>query len=454
MVDTNILNTLGAGSGLDTIAMVDAIVAAEKSPKETLLNSKIELSEAKISGLGALKSSLGTLQSSFDTLADPEFFKANISVDANTYAFTTSPSEGAEPGVYSVTVQQLAAPQREVSEGFGSVDVDLNNGSPLMVNIQVGDDPEFGVYASPPTPQGIADAISNAGSGLSARVVDTGEGDTPFIILITGQEGSDNAFEVSVNGMNWSTVNEALDSKLTVDGVQLTRQSNQISDAITGVDLDLLMTQAMPVSVVVERDLQPIEDAIVELVDLYNSFLEVTNILGDESLFDADGSGSLAADSTLRFVKQAIRRSMTDLVGSGSIANISDLGLTANLDGTIDIDSERLAAVLQSSEVDVAAFFSGLGANTDNVDGFAGAVSSRIGQIIEDGGIIDGKIDTAENSVDRFQEQLEKLEMRMEAVRARYMMQFTAMEQAVDQFNSLKDSLKTQFENMPFTNKN
>ena len=45
------------------------------------------------------------------------------------------------------------------------------------------------------------------------------------------------------------------------------------------------------------------------------------------------------------------------------------------------------------------------------------------------------------------------LEDQMERLRLRYMTQFTAMEAAVDQLTTLKESLTAQFENLPFSNR-
>ena len=45
------------------------------------------------------------------------------------------------------------------------------------------------------------------------------------------------------------------------------------------------------------------------------------------------------------------------------------------------------------------------------------------------------------------------LEEQMERLRLRYMSQFTAMEAAVDQLTTLKESLTAQFENLPFSNR-
>ena len=52
-VDTNFVSAFGAGSGVDTKSLAKSLVDAERAPKESLINRKIEKTEARISGYGA-----------------------------------------------------------------------------------------------------------------------------------------------------------------------------------------------------------------------------------------------------------------------------------------------------------------------------------------------------------------------------------------------------------------
>ena len=52
-----------------------------------------------------------------------------------------------------------------------------------------------------------------------------------------------------------------------------------------------------------------------------------------------------------------------------------------------------------------------------------------------------------------YTEDLAELDRRMEAIKARYIAQFTAMNAAVDQINSTRDYLKDALAALPFTNK-
>ena len=53
--NTNIVSALNAGSGINIKELAQALVDAEKVPRESLVQSKIDKSSAKISGLVSLK---------------------------------------------------------------------------------------------------------------------------------------------------------------------------------------------------------------------------------------------------------------------------------------------------------------------------------------------------------------------------------------------------------------
>ena len=468
---SSFLNTLGVGSGLDTSAMIDALVNAERAPKESQINSKIEQSNATVSGLGLLSSALDGLTEALGSLDEISDFAQHAYIDAQTTSFLVESGGAPVEGDYSVTVQQLAS--RQVSSlfkgfdgngdavGYDALSESINGGSAFTIDIVTGGQTQqIQIAAGEDTPQGIIDAINAADLGIAARSVDTGADSQNFQIVLTGQEGVDSAFTVTTNLLASGTMRSAQDAILTVDGIQLTRSTNKISDAIPGVDMELFNTQAIPVTVGVTRDTAPIKAAIENFVDVYNSFKDVASALGDRGGLQEDGTGSLAGSTVLRSITNQLRRTLTD-ASSGATATVtvlSDLGLEFDLSGKLNINDTKLDAKLEYDFDSVTSFFSANIENqkttTETNRGLAGDLIGFIEDQQATGGLILSQQDLMESKVADYEVQLEDLERRMEAVRARYVAQFSAMEQAVEQFNSLRESLTSQFENMPFTNKN
>jgi flagellar capping protein FliD len=61
--------------------------------------------------------------------------------------------------------------------------------------------------------------------------------------------------------------------------------------------------------------------------------------------------------------------------------------------------------------------------------------------------------DTLANANSNRQEELSDLAERMERVEERYNRQFLAMQQIIDQMNSTRESMKSSFANLPFSNR-
>lgn len=471
-IDSGILNTLGAGSGLDTSSIVTALVDAERAPREAQINGKIEASESKISGLGILSSALSSLSEAFEQLDDPSEFTQHTYVDAKTANFLATTGDSAVPGQYSVSVSQLATSQTtRLFTGYGSGDpvpvigfdsptASVNAGADVNLDITIGGNTTALVIENP-TAQSVVDAINNEGLGLTARLVDSGAESAPYQIVITGQEGLANAFSIDTNlALAAEDLRSAQNAELTVDGIELVRSSNTIDDAIPGVELDLFVPTTTAVTVTVARDSEPLKDQIQSMVDAYNAFGEILVALNDADNAADDGTGSLAGDPILRAIKQNLR----NLLSGGSstpgenISYLSDLGITFNLSGEMELDADKLDSQLSDNFESVITFFTAdienQSAYSEDARGLAGDVVSWISDQVASDGVIETRQTSTESEIDRYRDQLEQLDLRMEAIRSRYLTQFTAMEQIVDQFNSLQDSLKSQFDNMPFTSKN
>lgn len=136
------LGALGAGSDIDSQALVDALVAAERQPKEAALNAKIDKAEVEISAYGEVAAALGTLTTIFERLNDSsEFESATLSVSGNKTtegadAFTASLGSGASVGSStSIRVTALAASERWTATAVEALDTELNNGNAFTVSL-------------------------------------------------------------------------------------------------------------------------------------------------------------------------------------------------------------------------------------------------------------------------------------------------------------------------------
>lgn len=195
-VDTNLAYTLGAGSGVDTKSLARSLVDAEKAPRQQAIETKIQKSEAKISGYGALMAIMSNLKSAFEGLNETGDFNSFAAFNSQPSAFTATTTASASPANHSIEVVNLATAQRTVSDGFAAADTQLNGGSAFSLSLTInGVEQSIRVASSKSTPTGMVEAINSAGLGVTAQLLNTGDGSaTPYRIILVGEEGVDNAF--------------------------------------------------------------------------------------------------------------------------------------------------------------------------------------------------------------------------------------------------------------------
>ena len=108
-MSTDYVNALGAGSGLDTVALVTAMVNADKSSKQSSIDRRSTENDANISGVAKVKSALSTLKTAFSALDDKSDFNfSTLTNSTPTVVNAKLDSSTAVPGTYKVTVSQLA----------------------------------------------------------------------------------------------------------------------------------------------------------------------------------------------------------------------------------------------------------------------------------------------------------------------------------------------------------
>jgi flagellar hook-associated protein 2 len=140
---TNTITALGAGSGVDVKSLAQSLVDAEKSPRKTLIDNKIKKSEGGVSGYAALKYVLNDLKTAFTNLKDQSSFNTLVPRVSQSSALSVTTTATASAGSHTVTVTNLAKPQRNISDGvgFASPLSQLNAGAAFSLVLKKGIDP-------------------------------------------------------------------------------------------------------------------------------------------------------------------------------------------------------------------------------------------------------------------------------------------------------------------------
>ena len=199
---SQILTTLGAGSGIDIHKMAQDLTDVERMPKEAQINESITETNAQISAYGLVTYQLGILKTAFEGINDASEMSTSTSTSTNSTAVNFSSLDGtAQEGSYDVTVSALANGQQSKSSEYASKTTSLNSGTGFDLLLAIG--PTGGstttktIAVTTDTPQGVVNAINATDHGVTATLVDTGTAGTNYRIILSGKSGANNAFTVS-----------------------------------------------------------------------------------------------------------------------------------------------------------------------------------------------------------------------------------------------------------------
>ncbi|MFQ5691458.1 MAG: flagellar filament capping protein FliD [Nitrospinota bacterium] len=210
----------------------------------------------------------------------------------------------------------------------------------------------------------------DASGKLTATQTTTGETQFTLTVVANNEQGGKLDFgnlSVTTRGRT-AIVQAGQDSAVTVDGVRLERSSNSISDAVTGVTLDLLKaSSADTLTVQVNRDFDQLR---VDVENLFNDYNSIIDFINTQSTFDpvTDAEApTLLGEFTLVSFKEMLQ---TDVVGSilglPTDRNIlAHVGIESDQDGKITVDATKFKDAFQADFLGSRRVFIGEGTTTD-----------------------------------------------------------------------------------------
>jgi flagellar hook-associated protein 2 len=354
-----------------------------------------------------------------------------------------------------------------VADGSGNLAFTSTTAGSNVTDLPIfGSSADISLAAGKDTPQGIVDAINASKVGVTAQLVNTGDGTaTPYQIILSGPVGLTGAFSINTSygagtgtpGLTFpvSAANQtATDALVKVDGINYTRSSNTLADVVPGVTLNLKTTTGSAASVDLTRDNTAIKDKITALVTAYNDADNIlTEVSNPKSTLDTYGA-TLVGDSTVRSLHQQLRAMVAGLSSTpgDTVKSMAQMGISVDQKGVMSLDATKLDTALTDNYSDVVKSFTGgynnLGTYSTLSAGFAGDAVKKITNIIGTKGALTTNTSTANTQNTKYKADLEKLNTRMDSLLARYTKQFSAMDSLVGQVNSQKTSLKSTFDGM------
>lgn len=416
------INFGGLATGMDTNAIIKAIMDAERQPITRLQRDK-EFYQNRLTAFQGFETKLKDLLSKaekLDTAKELVVNKANLSGEG--YLKVQADPQAAA-GTYGVEVVSLARQEKEVSGGVAAGWTTA--GGDVTINGQVI------AIAAGSTIEQIRDAINaNPDVGITASLINDGTV-TPNRLVLTADTAGANGVDITANTLDiaFNMTQAGSQAHVKIDNIDIYSNSNSLTGAIPGVTIDLLKENVVPgetTTLSVSRDNDAIKGQIEGFVKAFNAVLS----------FVKDQSGSSwSADPAFRSAHGRLRGLLVSSVGgSGAFQTLASLGFkTQKEDGSLAIDSQKLTEAISSDMDSVVKLFAG----EAGIDGVAKKFQTYLKDITgSTDGIYASKRESTGRNVRQIDRQVERLEARLSQREASLRARFEAMETLVGGLNS------------------
>ena len=366
-----------------------------------------------------------------------------------------SPPEDGEPFV-AIKVTSLGGSAANDLNILGEADsvgdsMSIDGSYERVVTLETGD-----------TLDEIVTKINAANIPVTASVINTGSGATPFHLTLTstinGRDGEliiDN--DPLTEDLGFTTLTQGQDAKVffgstdPADGFLITSDSNTIDDLLQGVTINLVKASDEAVIVTVKRDIETIADAVLNFATTFNDAIGRMN---DHDFFDVDTEerGVLLGDNTVSQVRDAMHRLVLGKPKGVETQYqfLSQVGLMLGKEGVLEFDRTKFLEAYETDPNAVENLFAAFEATTVTKETIAEGVTidpnkqvfTKLGfgelfdQLLERlTNSIDGTVTLAdkvfEDQIELTEKRIERFDERLDAKRLRLERQFAAMERAL-----------------------
>jgi flagellar hook-associated protein 2 len=456
----------GLSSGMDTKSLVNQIVSSEFGPKlQNLQTEKSELTQAKDTWRD-VRSRINSFGDTINELKYSSTFNSNQVTSSDESVATATANSDATANSYDLNVTQMAQAHRVVSDQqdgsdtsiglVGDKDGDSTDTNTFSIDVggttvKIGDENTIdGTSSLNDLVNYINNDSDNDDGGdklIQASVVDN------KLVLESAQTGTANSLSISSDpdgildelgfanaDFSGSTVQSSQDSKFDINGVQVTRSSNEgIDDVVDNVTFDLAGEGETTIEV--SPDLEKATTAVQDFVDQYNSS---TGFISDK----LEDSSSLQGDGTLMRLESNLRQEVTGSVDSTSdYDQLAMIGIEVDKNGTMTLNETELKQALEDDPEGVKKLFNADSTDGDSFDGVATRLDGYVDALASSTGTIPDTVDYYGDRIDSIEDEMEttqrRVEMRKESLQEEFTNMETYMSEMQNQFSWMQSQLSS-----------
>jgi flagellar hook-associated protein 2 len=263
---------------------------------------------------------------------------------------------------------------------------------------------EITLDASSNTLNGLRDKINASGAGVTASVVNMGKGPNPYQLVLTAKDTGTgktggvvtlatlsgtvapslgigagtygtplaDGTQTIVGGVTSTTSGaSAVDASFTLNGIELTRTTNVVKDAVDGMTFTLKQgNQSGTTTLTVGPDKAGATAAVQDFITKYNQLMKDYHD-ASTSTKNADGSineAPLASDSTTRAMMANLKATLfggtAGLPSGATYKTLPNIGISTQADGTVYLNAITFQTAVSNDLASVQRLFTFAGDST------------------------------------------------------------------------------------------
>lgn len=427
----------GLSSGIDYQALITGMLAVEKQPM-TQLQTKQSNYQTRLRLYGQLADKVTALQTAANTLKLTTGFSSNKLTVGDTNVLDATSTSAATAGSYKFAVSKLAQEEKEVHAGVASSTTAVNtSGADKVFQYTYAGTQRSLTVKDATTLAGLRDQIngdtSNPGvtasivnDGTNSRLVITGseKGDTKSITIDAGTTLDGTGGTSDFTASSFTQTSMAQSARFTVDGVNIKRDTNTITDVIDGVTFTLKKadeTTPPTTTIEIKTDNTTAKANAQKLVDAVNDLRTFVKTNSDYDPADKS-AGALFGEATSRDLVSRLQTILSSSISSlpEDMRALSQIGISSDKTGaTLSIDATKFDKAFSTDSKRAIEMFTAVA--TKIADFTKSASDAQYGSITN-------RKKGLQSNIDKASSQLLNMQSRLDQLQASYTTQFNNLE--------------------------
>ncbi|MFT8724025.1 MAG: flagellar filament capping protein FliD [Liquorilactobacillus nagelii] len=479
-----ISTTLGQYSGVTAGTIVKLLTASSIYERRTDTEDEISEIKEQESAWSTINSELSSFLDSLDTLQSDDTYLTKTASSSDSTVATISGTDAADEDTYTLKVDQLATATKITGatiSGVNSSTSKLNlSGSLTLTNSDSTSKGASVTISSTDTLKSIASKINaltadstdssgntSAGTHIKASIIDnrlvltsTSDGDNDISLAGDDSSGNSLASDIGLSSNAGATTTSGQAAIFELDGMKITRNTNTVTDAVTGVTFNLNQASDEDVTLSLTNDTSNIVSAVKKMVSSYNTLMSSIDDdldVGDPSS-SSNTTGPLVGNTQLMVLQSSLSSLITTANNTGSLnANSLGIGFT-DTSGTLSVDTDELEEEISNNATAVKNFFYSSKTTSDgnlvlSSSGYTTKLADLANQYIATGSTLSSSvIDTIQNSykdkINDLNDQIDNFNDQLTTLKGQYIDKYTELDESImeaeaelSEFSSVSSSL-------------